>query len=219
MIFSGVTNYLRWVFPVVLDDNEGIVSFDSKEYDHERALIIDLCSKYSYLPEEYFGERGFNRVWDVVKSIADDDQFCIELYSVCAGIAFTKGFLNRFDRVIIADEAVASRFYWLSGAGGHLEFVMAFYEFTPDQFKEIYWGGAMKSLIEQFHDKKREDFIKRFEQINPDKAALLRECQSEKEVELLLKEDSEFIQKFRARLFEQGKHALVDKLFSKDLGL
>lgn len=219
MIFNGVLNYLRWVFPVTLAENEGVVTFDGKEYDHERDLITTLYSKFSYLPEKYFGDRRFYRVWDVVHSTADDCDFCNQLYRLCADIGYERGFLDRFDRVIIADEAVAARFYWLSGFGSSLEMGRAFFEHTPEQFKAMFWGGGMKSLIEKFHEKKRDDFIQRFEKQNPLVAEYLRECKTEKEVELFLKKDGKFLDEFRERLNKAGKMKLVDGLFAIDLGL
>ncbi|WP_312593872.1 hypothetical protein [Stutzerimonas nitrititolerans] len=77
----------------------------------------------------------------------------------------------------------------------------------------------MKSLIERFHEKKREEFIRRFEMVEPEKAAYIRECKNEKEVELYLTGDQEFLKQFRERLHKAGKHDLVDGLFAGDLGL
>lgn len=221
MIFNGVNNYLRCVFPVELvEDDNGNVSFGSKKYDHERALIVDLYSKFSYLPEQYFGGRRFYRVWDVVHSTwGDDDEFCSQLYRLCADIGFERGFLDRFDRVIIAYEDVAAKFYWLSGFGSGLELGRAFFEHTPLQFRAMFWGGSMKSLVEKFYETKREDFIARFEKVSPEHAACVRECKSEKEVELFLKGDSKFLQEFRERLSKEGKSRALDFVFSKDLGI
>lgn len=221
MIFNGVINYLKWAFPAeIIEDDDGNVSFDNNKYDHERALIVDLYSKYSYLPEQYFGERRFYRVWDVVHSTTgDDDEFCSQLYRLCADIGFEHGFLDRFDRIIIADEAAAAKFYWLSGFGSSLELGRAFFEHTPLQFRSMFLGGSMKSLIEKFHERKRDDFIQRFEKVNPKAAAFIRECRTEKEVELFLKQDSKFLDEFRERLHKEGKGSLVDGLFGIDLGL
>ena len=83
----------------------------------------------------------------------------------------------------------------------------------------MFWGDSLKSLIEKFYEKKRGDFIARFEKVSPKTAAFIRECKTEKEVELFLKQDPEFLAEFRERLHKEGKGSLVDGLFEIDLGL
>jgi len=77
----------------------------------------------------------------------------------------------------------------------------------------------MKSLIQSFHDKKREEFIRRYRLVNPERAAILDECKSETECDRFLRNDSEFMPVLRQRLLDAGKGDLIDQMTAADLGL
>lgn len=69
----SVVKYLQWVFPALLRARDDYVSYDRQKYRSERDLIVVLYSSFLALPESYYRERGFDKVWALVDSIADED--------------------------------------------------------------------------------------------------------------------------------------------------
>lgn len=86
------------------------------------------------------------------------------------------------------------------------------------KFKEILYGGSMKSLIQSFHDKKREEYIRRYRLINPERADILDECRTDSECDKFLKNDKDFMKVLRQRLMDAGKFESIDYLTGADLG-
>lgn len=69
----SVVRYLQWVFPALLNAHDGYVRYDGQKYKSERDLIISFYSNFLALPEKYYAERGFGKVWGLVNIVADDD--------------------------------------------------------------------------------------------------------------------------------------------------
>ncbi|SDY28617.1 hypothetical protein [Pseudomonas salomonii] len=213
----SLVRYLQWVFPVLLRAEDGYVIYDRYKYRSERDLIVVLYSNFLALPDSYYCERGFDKVWALVDSIADEDLLFHELGNEVAGIAWRQGFVGRLDRILIARENAADEYYWSLRSGSELA-LMKFALRYMGKFKDMIYGGSMKSLIQSFHDKKREEFIRRYRLVNPERAEILDECKTEGECDKFLKNDKGFMQVLRQRLMDVGKFESIDYLTGADLG-
>ena len=219
MIISSVVSYLKWVFPVQLQSTDNFVIFDNKQYTLERDLIVALYSNFLSLPKSYYADRGFDKVWELVNSIADDDAMMAAVVYEIAGLAWKFGFINKLEKILIAHDDAATEYYWCVSQGSDRAILNFAYKYIHRAFKEMVFGGSMKSLIQSFHEKKREEFMRRFRLINPQQAEILDECLSESEVEKFLKRDAEFMPVLRQRLMDKGHGAAIDHLTGGDLGL
>lgn len=219
MIINSVVSYLEWVFPVQLQSTEHCVIFDNKEYILERDLIVALYSNFMMLPESYYAEREFDKIWGLVNSIADDDLLFHALGAEIAGLAWRRGFASKLNRILIAHDNAALEYFWCVSHGYDRSIFNFAFRYISAEFKQMVFGGSMKSLIQNFHDKKREEFIRRFRLINPEQADILDECLSESEVEKFLKRDADFMPILRQRLMDKGHGAAIDHLTGGDLGL
>lgn len=213
----SVVKYLQWVFPVLLRAHDGYVIYDRQKYTSERDLIVVLYSTFLVLPESHYCERGFDKVWELVESIADDDLLYQALGNEIAGIAWAQGFVGRLDKILIAKENAADEYYWSLRSGNDLA-LMKFALRYVGKFKDMIYGGSMKSLIQSFHDKKREEFIRRYRLVNPERANILDECKTEAECDKFLKNDKDFMKVLRQRLMDAGKFESIDYLTGADLG-
>ena len=213
----SLVRYLQWVFPVLLRAEDGYAIYDRYKYRSERDLIVVLYSNFLALPDSYYCERGFDKVWALVDSIADEDLLFHELGNEVAGIAWRQGFVGRLDRILIARENAADEYYWSLRSGSELA-LMKFALRYMGKFKAMIYGGSMKSLIQSFHDKKREEFIRRYRLVNPERAEILDECKTEGECDKFLKNDKGFMQVLRQRLMDVGKFESIDYLTGADLG-
>ena len=213
----SVVKYLQWVFPVLLIDHDGYVIYDRQKYSSERDLIIVLYSNFLALPESYYRERGFDKVWALVDSIGDEDLLFHELGNEVAGIAWRLGFVGRLDKILIVKENAADEYYWGLSTANDLA-LMKFAIKYMGKFADMIYGGSMKSLIQSFHDKKREEFIRRYRLVNPERANILDECKTESECDKFLKNDKAFMQILRQRLMDVGKFESIDYLTGADLG-
>lgn len=213
----SLVRYLQWVFPVLLRAEDGYVIYERQKYSSERDLIVVLYSNFLALPESYYRDRGFDKVWALVDSIGDEDLLFHELGNEVAGIAWRLGFVSRLDKILIAKENAADEYYWCLSAVNDLA-IMNFALRYMGKFKDMVYGGSMKSLIQSFHDKKREEFIRRYRLVNPERANILDECKTESECDKFLKNDKEFMQVLRQRLMDVGKFESIDYLTGADLG-
>lgn len=218
MPFSFVA-YLAWVFPVQLKSGDDYVIYEGQAYTAERDLIVALYSNFLSLPEKYYAERGFDKVWGLVDTVADDDLLVVVLGHEIARIAWRKGVVDRLDKILIVHEDAAVEYYWCLSRGNDRALMGFAFRYMGKTFKEMVFGGSMKSLIQSFHDKKREEFMRRFRLVNPEQADILDECLNEPEVEKFLKRDAEFMPILRQRLLDSGHGAAVDFLTAGDLGL
>ncbi|MBC7204788.1 MAG: hypothetical protein H5U29_14985, partial [Pusillimonas sp.] len=75
----SLVRYLQWVFPVMLRTEDGYVIYERHKYRSERDLIVVLYSNFLALPESYYRDRGFDKVWALVDSVADEDLLFHEL--------------------------------------------------------------------------------------------------------------------------------------------
>lgn len=130
-----------------------------------------------------------------------------------------RGVVDRLDKILIAHEDAAAEYYWRRSRGYDRALLSFAFRYMGKTFKEMVFGGSMKSLIQSFHDKKREEFMRRFRLVNPEQADILDECLNESEVENFLKRDSEFMPILRQRLIDKGHGAAIDHLTGGDLGL
>ncbi|MBX8497799.1 hypothetical protein [Pseudomonas cichorii] len=213
----SLARYLQWVFPVMLRAEDGYVIYERLKYRSERDLIIVLYSNFLALPENYYRDRGFDKVWALVDSIADEDVLFHELGNEVAGIAWRLGFLERLDKILIVKENAADEYYWGLSTVNDLA-LMKFALKYMGKFADMVCGGSMKSLIQSFHDKKREEFIRRYRLVNPERANILDECKTELECDKFLRNDKEFMQVLRQRLMNVGKFESIDYLTGADLG-
>ncbi|WP_458730071.1 hypothetical protein [Pseudomonas brenneri] len=141
----SVVRYLQWVFPALLNTHDGYVRYDGQKYKSERDLIIVLYSNFLALPESYYRERGFDKVWALIDSIADEDLLFHELGNEVAGIAWRQGFVGRLDKILIVKENAADEYYWCLRSGSELA-LMKFALRYMGKFKDMIYGGSMKSL-------------------------------------------------------------------------
>lgn len=213
----SLAKYLQWVFPVLLRAEDGYVIYERQKYRSERDLIVALYSNFLALPESYYRERGFDKVWDLVDTVADEDLLYHKLGNEVAGIAWEQGFVSKLDKILIVNENAADVYYWGVSAKNELA-LMKFALKYMGRFKDMIYGGSMKSLIQSFHDKKREEFIRRYRLVNPERADILDECQTDTECDKFLKNDKEFMQVLRRRLMAVGKFDSIDYLTGADLG-
>lgn len=213
----SVARYLAWVFPAVIKEHDVYAISNSQNYISERNLMMLLHSNYMTHPEGYYHKRGFDKVWSLVDSIHDDDLFYHVLGNEIAGIAWRQWFLGRLDKILIVYENAAEKYYWCLVAGDDLA-LLKFALSHMGKFKEIMYGGSMKSLIQSFHDKKREEFIRRYRLINPERADILDECRTDSECDKFLKNDKDFMKVLRQRLMDAGKFESIDYLTGADLG-
>lgn len=213
----SLVRYLQWVFPVMLRAEDGYVIYQRLKYRSERDLIVVLYSNFMALPESHYCEHGFDKVWALVDSIADEDLFFHELGNEIAGIAWAQGFVGRLDKILIVKENAAGEYYWSLRSGSELA-LMKFALRYMGKFKDMVYGGNMKSLIQSFHDKKREEFIRRYRLVNPERASILDECKTESESDKFLRDDKDFMKVLRQRLMDAGKFESIDYLTGADLG-
>lgn len=218
-MINSVVSYFAWVFPVQIRNNGDHVIYEGQKYTSERDLIVVLYSNFLSLPKSYYAGRGFDSVWELVNSIADDDAMVVELGYEIAGFAWRLGFINKLDKILIAHDYAAPEYYWCLSQGSDRAILNFAYKYIHRAFKDMVYGGSMKSLIQSFHEKKRDEFMRRFSLINPQQAEILDECLSESEVEKFLKRDAEFMPVLRQRLMEKGHGAAIDHLTGGDLGL
>jgi len=218
-MIHSIVSYLAWVFPVQIRSFEGYVVYEGQEYTSERDLIVVLYSNFLSLPASYYKDRGFDRVWEVVNGIADDDVMIVELGYEIAELAWKLGFLGKIGKILIAHADAAPEYYWCVSQGNELAMLNFALKYIHKAFKDMVFGGSMKSLIQSFHEKKREEFMRRFRLINPQQAEILDECLSESEVERFLKRDAEFMPVLRQRLMDKGRGAAIDHITGGDLGL
>ncbi|POF92837.1 hypothetical protein [Pseudomonas putida] len=213
----SLVRYLQWVFPVLLRAEDGHVIYERQKYRSERDLIVVLYSNFLALPEKYYRDRGFDKVWALVDSVADEDLLFHELGNEVAGIAWLQGFVSRLDKILIVKENAADEYYWSLSAVNDLA-LMKFALKYMGKFSGMVYGGSMKSLIQSFHDKKREEFIRRYRLVNPERAKILDECKTESECDKFLQNDKEFMKVLRQRLMDVGKFESIDYLTGADLG-
>ncbi|WP_237859422.1 hypothetical protein [Pseudomonas sp. PGPR81] len=213
----SLVRYLQWVFPVMLRAEDGYVIYERLKYRSERDLIVVLYSNFLALPASYYRERGFDKVWALVDSIADEDLLFHALGNEVAAVAWDQGFVSRLDKILIVKENAADEYYWCLSVVNDLA-LMKFALKYMGNFKDMIYGGSMKSLIQGFHDKKREEFIRRYRVINQERAAILDECKTDSECDKFLKNDKEFMQVLRQRLMDAGKFESIDYLTGADLG-
>lgn len=218
MSFS-IISYLVWVFPVKIKYRYDNVIYKGQAYTSERDLIVALYTNYLSLPEKYYQERGFDKIWNLVNTIAGEDLLAVALGNEIAGIAWRKGVVDRLDKIVIVHEDAAAEYYWCLSRGNDRALMNFLFRYMSKTFKEMVFGGSMKSLIQSFHDKKREEFMRRFRLVNPEQADILDECLNDSEVEKFLKRDAEFMPILRQRLMDGGHGAAVDFLTAGDLGL
>lgn len=213
----SLVSYLQWVFPVLLRAEDGYVIYERIKYRSERDLIVVLYSNFLALPESYYRDRGFDKVWALVDSIADEDLLFHELGNEVAGIAWRLGFMGRLDKILIAKENAADEYYWGLPAVNDLALIKFALKYMG-KFADMIYGGSMKSLIQSFHDKKREEFIRRYRLVNPERANILDECKTESECDKFLRNDKDFMKVLRQRLMDVGKFESIDYLIGADLG-
>lgn len=213
----SVVKYLQWVFPALLRARDGYVSYDRQKYRSERDLIVVLYSSFLALPESYYRERGFDKVWALVDSIADEDLLFHWFGNEDARIAWRLEFVERLDKISIIKENLADEYCWGLSTVNDLA-LMEFALKYIGKFADMICGGSMRSLIQSFHDKKREEFIRRYRFASPEHANILDECKTEFECDKFLRNDKEFMQILRQRLMDVGKFESIDYLTGADLG-
>jgi len=116
----SVVKYLQWVFPVLFRAHDDHVIYDRQKYTSERDLIVVLYSNFLALPESHYRERGFDKMWALVDSIADEDLLFYELGNEIARIAWAQGFVSRLDKILIVKENAADEYYWCLSIGNGL---------------------------------------------------------------------------------------------------
>lgn len=218
-MIHSIVSYLEWVFPVQITNNGDHVIYEGQKYTSERDLIVVLYSNFLSLPKSYYADRGFDRAWEIVNCISGDELMLVELGYEIAGLAWKLGFINKLEKILIAHDDAAPEYYWCLSRGSDPAILNFACKYIHRAFKDMVYGGSMKSLIQSFHDKKREEFMRRFRLINPQQAEILDECLSESEVEKFLKRDAEFMPVLRQRLMDKGHGAAIDHLTGGDLGL
>ncbi|WP_312593874.1 hypothetical protein [Stutzerimonas nitrititolerans] len=126
----SVIKYLEWVFPVAIYSQEDHVTFENVRFDDPRDLITILYSKFLYLPELYFEEKQFAKVWDVVQGDSSSEEFDDLLANTIAEIAFDVGFVSRFSRIVVGYDKAACEFYWSLALNKSLAFWRAVYRYV-----------------------------------------------------------------------------------------
>ncbi|MCL8307647.1 hypothetical protein [Pseudomonas putida] len=212
-------NYLQWVFPVVLKTLGENAAYNDVLYSDSRALFLKLFYDYSYLGEGYYNARVAYDVKKLSQVCQGDDEFVWKTQQEFTFLAFKNGFESRVKRIFLVMGAELNDWYYYLFVNdiGRLEEIVVSY--VTDTYKILlvpsHLGGVMKSFVERH----RDEFIKRFEQQQPELAEILRELDWPSERDKFFSGDEAFKKELLERLNSKGKGHLLEHILGKDLGL
>lgn len=212
-------NYLQWVFPVVLKTLGENVAYNDVLYSDSRALFLKLFDDYSYLGEEYYNARVAYDVKKLSQVCRGDDEFVWKAQQEFTCLAFQNGFESRVKRIFLVMGAELNDWYYYLFANdiGRLEGIVVSY--VTDTYKLLLVPSHLGGVVKSFVERHRDEFIKRFEQQQPELAEILRELDWPAERDKFLSNDPEFKKMLLERLSAKGKGHLLEYILGEDLAL
>lgn len=212
-------NYLRWVFPAVLTPVDEDVVYNDILYSDGRKLLQKLVDDYVFLGEEYY---SFRRVF-VLKTLAevcqDETEFVWSARQKITELAFELGFEARCKRVfIIMGDEINDWFICLVKRNIHRLNEIAL-EYVTETYSGLLSSSHLVGVMKSFVERHRDEFIRRFEQQQPELAEILRELDWPAERDKFLSNDPEFKKMLLERLSAKGKGHLLEYILGEDLAL
>ncbi|MBH3384710.1 hypothetical protein I5S53_12135 [Pseudomonas juntendi] len=178
-----------------------------------------LINDYVFLGEEYYNSRQVFILKKLAEVCQDETEFVWSAQQKITELAFELGFEARSKRIfIVMDDEINDWFCYLVERDIHgLKGIVL--KYVTDTYKgllsESYLVGVMKSFVERH----RDEFIKRFEQQQPELAEILRELDWPAERDKFFSNDPEFKKVLLERLNAKGKGHLLEYILGEDLAL
>jgi hypothetical protein len=188
-------------------------------YSDSRELFRKLCEDHIYLGEKYFSSRNIYDIIKLSEVCRDEDDFIWKARREITSLAFCLGFEVRIKRIfLVMDDELNDWYYYLvvNDINGLRLIVL---KYVTDTYKRLLNTSDLVSIMKSFVERHRDEFIKRFEQQQPELAEILRELDWPNERDKFLSGDSEFKQELLERLNAKGKGHLLEHFLGKELGL
>lgn len=212
-------NYLLWVFPVDFELPGEDVVYDGTLYSDSRELFRKLCEDHIYLGEKYFSSRNIYDVMKLSEVCRDEDDFIWKARREITSHAFYLGFEVRIKRIfLVMDDELNDWYYYLvvNDIDGLRRIVL---KYVTDTYKRLLNASDLVGIMKSFVERHRDEFIKRFQQQQPELSEILKELDWPAERDKFFSDDQEFKQELMERLNARGKGHLLEHFLGKDLGL
>lgn len=212
-------NYLLWVFPVDLKLPGEDAIYNGALYSDSRDLFRKLYEDNKFLGEEYYRARSVENVMKLSEVCQDEDDFICKAQREIALVAFYLGFEVRIKRIfLVMDDELNDWYYFLvvNDINGLKRIVL---KYVTDTYKRLLATSYLVGIMKSFVERHRDEFIKRFEQQQPELAEILKELDWPTERDKFFRDDAEFKKVLLERLNSKGKGHLLEHFLGKDLGL
>ncbi|KJZ67260.1 hypothetical protein [Pseudomonas fluorescens] len=212
-------NYLCWVFPVDFKLSGENVIYNGTLYSDSRELFRRLYEDHKFLGDKYYNTRCICNIKKLSEVCQDEDDFICKARREIALIAFYLGFEVRIKRIfLVMDDELNDWYYYLVVSDvNKLRLIVL--KYVTDTYKRLLNIPDLVSIMKSFVERHRDEFIKRFEQQQPELAEILKELDWPNERDKFFGGDSEFKQELLERLNAKGKGHLLEHFLGKDLGL
>lgn len=212
-------NYLRWVFPAGFTLVGEDVFYNDSLYSDSRELLQKLIDDYVFLGEEYYNSRRVFILKKLAEVCQDETEFVWNARQQITELAFGLGFEARSKRIfIIMGDEISDWFRYLVERDIHgLKGIVL--KYVTDTYKGLLSASYLVGVMKSFVERHRDEFIKRFEQQQPELAEILRELDWPAERDKFFSNDPEFKKVLLERLSARGKGHLLEHFLGADLGL
>lgn len=212
-------NYLRWVFPASFTLVDEDVLYNDVLYSDSRELLQVLINDYVFLGEEYYNSRRVFILKDLAEVCSDETEFAWGARQQITELAFQLGFEARSKRIfIVMGGEINDWFLYLVERDIHglKEIVL---NYVTDTYKGLLSAPCLVGVMKSFVERHRDEFIRRFEQQQPELAEILRELDWPAERDKFFSNDPEFKKVLLERLDAKGKGHLLEYILGEDLAL
>lgn len=212
-------NYLRWLFPVVFETPGEDVVYNGVLYSDSRELFRRLVKDYDFLGKEYYVARKVYVVEKLSEVCREEDDFVWNVQKEITALAFKLGFEARVKRIfLVMGDDINDWYCYLVAEDTHgLKKIVI--QYVTETYKGLLISSHLVGVMKSFVERHRDEFIKRFEQQQPELAEILRELDWPAERDKFFSNDPEFKQVLLERLSAKGKGHLLEHILGEDLGL
>lgn len=212
-------NYLRWLFPVVFETPGEDVVYNGVLYSDSRELFRRLVKDYDFLGKEYYVARKVYIVEKLSEVCREEDDFVWNVQKEITALAFKLGFEARVKRVfLVMGDDINDWYCYLVAEDIHGLKKIAI-QYVTGTYKGLLINSHLVGVMKSFVERHRDEFIKRFEQQQPELAEILRELDWPAERDKFFSNDPEFKKVLLERLSARGKGHLLEHILGADLGL
>lgn len=212
-------NYLLWAFPVDFKLSGEDVICNGALYSDSRELFRKLYENNKFFGDNYYRTRCIYNVKKLSEVCQDEDDFICKAQREIALVAFYFGFEVRIKRIfLVMDDELNDWYYYLvvNDVYGLKRIVL---KYVTETYKKLLSTSHLVGVMKSFVERHRDEFIKRFEQQQPELADILKELDWPAERDKFFGDDPEFKQELLERLNAKGKGHLLEHFLGKDLGL